>query len=67
VFGHTGFETLLVKNKKRLAIGHFHHQLHHRFFDCNYGSVDMPWDKWFGTFHDGSPNAMSRIRTSHKL
>ena len=67
VFGHTGFDTLLVKNKKRLAIGHFHHQLHHRFFDCNYGSVDMPWDKWFGTFHDGSPNAMSRIRASRKL
>jgi ABC-type proline/glycine betaine transport system ATPase subunit len=42
VFGHTGFDALLVKNKKRLAIGHFHHQLHHRFFDCNYGSVDMP-------------------------
>jgi sterol desaturase/sphingolipid hydroxylase (fatty acid hydroxylase superfamily) len=27
----------------------------------------MPWDKWFGTFHDGSPNAMSRIRASRKL
>ena len=67
VFGHTGFDALLVKNKKRLAIGHFHHQLHHRYFDCNYGSVDMPWDKWFGTFHDGSPNAMSQIRASRKL
>lgn len=66
VFGHTGFDALLVKNKKRLAIGHFHHQLHHRFFDCNYGSVDMPWDKWFGTFHDGSPNAMARIRAKFK-
>jgi lathosterol oxidase len=53
-----------------LAIGHFHHQLHHRFFDCNYGSVDMPWDKWFGTFHtfhDGNPNAMNRIRALCKL
>jgi sterol desaturase/sphingolipid hydroxylase (fatty acid hydroxylase superfamily) len=29
--------------------------------------VDMPWDKWFGTFHDGSPNAMNRIRASRKL
>ena len=61
-FGHSGFDALLVKNKRRLAIGHFHHQLHHRYFDCNYGSVDMPWDKWLGTFHDGSKGAMARIR-----
>ena len=67
VFGHTGFDALLIKNKKRLAIGHFHHQLHHRYFDCNYGSVDMPWDKWFGTFHDGSRDAMKQIRVSRKL
>jgi len=66
VFGHTGFDALLVKNKKRLMIGHFHHQLHHRYFDCNYGSVDMPWDRWFGSFHDGSPNAMKKIRASRK-
>ena len=41
VFGHTGFDALLVKNKRCLAIGHFHHQLHHRYFECNYGSVDL--------------------------
>ena len=61
-FGHSGFDALLVKNKRRLAIGHFHHQLHHRYFDCNYGSVDMPWDKWLGTFHDGRAGTMARIR-----
>ena len=60
-FGHTGFDGLLVKNKMRLAIGHFHHQLHHRYFECNYGSVDMPWDLFFGTFHDGSPAARARM------
>jgi len=67
VFGHTGFEALLVKNKQRLAIGHFHHQLHHRYFDCNYGAVDIPLDKWFGTFHDGRSDAMARIRETRKL
>jgi len=65
-FGHTGFDGLLIKNKRRLAIGHFHHQLHHRYFECNYGAVDMPWDLFFGTFHDGTPAArtkmMKRIR-----
>ena len=62
VFGHTGFDALLVKNKRRLAIGHFHHQLHHRYFECNYGSVDLPWDKFFGTFHDGTPEARAEMK-----
>ena len=61
VFGHTGFDALLVKNRRRLAIGHFHHQLHHRYFECNYGSVDMPWDVFFGTFHDGTQEARKRM------
>ena len=51
---HTGYEALLVKNKKHLALGTFHHQMHHRYFDCNYGNLEMPWDKWFGSFHDGT-------------
>ena len=62
IFGHTGFDALLVRNVRRLAIGHFHHQLHHRYFECNYGSVDMPWDKWFGSFHDGTPEARKRFK-----
>ena len=68
VFGHTGFDALLVRNKRRLAIGHFHHQLHHRYFECNYGSVDMPWDVLFGSFHDGTPEGrkkmLARTRTN---
>lgn len=62
VTGHTGFESLLVKEKKKLTLGAFHHQLHHRYFECNYGNVEMPWDKWFGSFHDGTPEATRRMR-----
>jgi len=51
---HTGYEELLIKDKKRLALGTFYHQLHHRYYECNYGNQEMPWDRWFGTFHDGS-------------
>ena len=53
VSGHSGFDTLIIGHKKRVALGHFHHQLHHRHFDCNYGSPEMPWDVWFGSFHNG--------------
>lgn len=28
------------------------HYLHHRFFECNYGTGDVPFDQWFGTFRD---------------
>jgi len=51
---HTGYEAMLMKDKKHLALGTFHHQMHHRYFDCNYGNLEMPWDKWFGSFHDGT-------------
>jgi len=30
--------------------GDLFHQLHHRHFDCNYGAMHFPIDKWMGTF-----------------
>lgn len=59
---HTGFENLLVKDSKTLALGTFHHQLHHRYFEVNYGNLQMPWDKWFGSFHDGTAEAHERMK-----
>ena len=29
-----------------------YHYLHHRFFECNYGTSGTPLDKMFGTFRD---------------
>ncbi len=59
---HTGYEGVLVKDKNQLELGSFFHQLHHRYFECNYGNPPMPWDKWFGSFHDGSPEATERVK-----
>jgi hypothetical protein len=61
-----GFDGLLLAGKKRTQLGDFFHQLHHRYFECNYGTVEMPWDKWFGTFHDGSEEATVRTRAFKK-
>ncbi len=63
---HTGFENLLVKDRKRLALGTFHHQMHHRYFEVNYGNLEMPWDKWFGSFHDGTGAAHEKMKTRRK-
>ena len=54
---HTGFEGLLVANKNRLVLGTFHHQMHHSYFERNYGNLEVPWDKWFGSFHDDTSEA----------
>ncbi len=28
----------------------------------NYGNREMPWDRWFGTFHDGGDKATQTTR-----
>jgi len=63
---HTGFEGLLVADKNRLALGTFHHQMHHRYFECNYGNLEMPWDRWFGSFHDGTETAHEKMKTRRR-
>lgn len=55
VTSHCGFENLRLGKRISLRLGDFFHQLHHRFYDCNYGVFEMPWDHWFDTYHDGSP------------
>ena len=59
---HSGFADLQIRDKGRLALGEFHHQLHHCYLDCNYGTADVPLDKWFGSFHDGTPQAIKEMR-----
>ena len=63
---HTGYEDLLIRNRRSLALGTFYHQLHHRYFECNYGNQEMPWDRWFGTFHDGSDQGTVETRARKK-
>jgi len=66
ICSHSGFDGLIAAGAKRAQLGDFFHQLHHRYFECNYGTVEMPWDRWFGTFHDGSEEATVRTRAFKK-
>ena len=63
---HCGFEGLVMRDENRLKLGTFHHQMHHRYFECNYGSLEVPWDKLFGSFHDGTPEADARMKERRK-
>lgn len=58
---HTGFEGLFINKRNFLPLGTFHHQLHHRYFKCNYGNLEVPLDKWTGSFHDGTEDSHSEI------
>lgn len=59
---HAGFENLRLGRNGRFQLGDFFHQLHHKYFDCNYGTWETPWDRWFGTFHDGTAEGDTHIR-----
>ncbi len=54
---HTGYQGVVINGKLVLPLGTFHHQLHHRYFTCNYGGLEMPWDQWTGSFHDGTDHS----------
>ena len=54
--GHSGYDKLILNNKTKAGLPNasYFHYLHHKFFECNYGEVTIPLDRWFGSFHDGS-------------
>ncbi|MCK1742134.1 sterol desaturase family protein [Bradyrhizobium sp. 139] len=58
-YGHLGFDRILKDDGKYMSTENYFHYLHHRFFEVNYGTGDrlVPLDEWFGTVHDGSPEA----------
>ena len=66
VLSHSGFEKVKAGEAEALKAGDFFHQLHHRYFECNYGTSEIPFDKWFGTYHDGSAAATERTRAFKK-
>ena len=63
---HSGYQHLLIGGKPRVRLGSFHHQLHHRFFECNYGTAEVHFDEWAGSFHDGTPEATRRLREKRR-
>ncbi len=64
--GHSGFKEIVLKDDKTAGGASYFHYLHHRYFECNYGNEGVPLDKWFGSFHDGSPEAHKAMRDRRK-
>ena len=64
--GHLGFDEVVVSDQVNVSGASYFHQLHHRYFECNYGEPDFPFDAWFGTHHDGSSEAHTAMRAKRK-
>ncbi len=61
--GHTGFEKVEVGENRAFDTNCQAHYLHHKYFEVNYSDGSIPLDKWFGSFHDGSPEADEIMQT----
>ena len=56
VVGHIGFDRLEVTEDNGQPSHAYAHYLHHKHFEVNYcDNGFFPLDKWFGSWHDGSP------------
>ena len=66
--GHSGYNEIAYKKGGKLSLPHasYFHYLHHKYFECNYGELLFPFDKWFGTFHNGTKESGEKIFRYHK-
>lgn len=55
--GHLGFHRIVTREERFVDNDTYFHYLHHKYFEVNYGTKTVPLDWWFGTAHDGSPEA----------
>jgi len=59
--GHIGFDKIETGENSAMDSHAYIHYLHHKNFEVNYGDGLIPFDKWLGTFHDGSPEGEARM------
>jgi sterol desaturase/sphingolipid hydroxylase (fatty acid hydroxylase superfamily) len=62
VVGHIGYDKILAGDDRAMSTHAFSHYLHHRYFEVNYADGPTPLDKWFGTWHDGTPEGDARMQ-----
>lgn len=63
---HSGFDRFKITDNVNFHGGDYFHNLHHRYFEVNYGMLLLPLDKWFGTFHDGSTEAHEALKSRRR-
>ena len=64
--GHVGFDRIEVGPNGAVDSHAYAHYLHHKHFEVNYGDALIPLDRWFGTWHDGSPEGEARMQARYR-
>ena len=54
VVGHIGFDKIENGDGTPVDSHAYAHYLHHKYFEVNYSDGMVPFDRWFGTWHDGT-------------
>ena len=62
VIGHTGFDRIVTGEETSVDRSFDAHYLHHKYFEVNYADSMVRLDKWFGAFHDGTPEAREKMK-----
>lgn len=65
--GHTGFDRLALGDKTSVNVSYYAHYLHHKYFEVNYADGMVPLDRWFGSFHDGTPEAHEAMKRRRQM
>lgn len=65
--GHTGFDRLALGDEASMDVSYYAHYLHHKYFEVNYADGMVPLDRWFGSFHDGTPEANEAMKKRRAL
>lgn len=70
VLGHLGFELFpkgFASNKWwNWHTTSTHHNMHHKYFNCNYGLYFAWWDDWFGTTHKNYEKEFDEAASGNK-
>lgn len=64
--GHVGFDKVELTDKTAIDSHAYIHYLHHKYFEVNYGDGLIPFDKWLGTFHDGSAAGEAKMQERYR-
>ena len=64
--GHFGFDKVETGDDQAIDTESYDHYLHHEYFEVNYASGLVPFDRWFDTWHDGTPEADTRMQARRR-
>jgi len=61
VVGHVGFDKIEVGEETAVNTQAYAHYLHHKYFEVNYADGLTPFDRLFGTWHDGTAEGEAKM------